>query len=260
MSLSDPLSLFSLEGRVVVVTGASSGIGRDLARGLAAVGARVVVAARRAQRLDALVAEIADAGGDALAVACDVTREADVDRLLATTLAERGRVDGLVNNAGITEVVAAEDEPVGSWQRVLDVNLNAVFLTCQRFGRQMLAQGSGNIVNVASILGLVGTGQIPQASYSASKGAVVNLTRELAAQWARKGVRVNAIAPGWFETEMTGDTWQDEGYQRWMRSRAPMGRTGGAHELIGALLYLASDASSFVTGHTLPVDGGWTIV
>ena len=124
----------------------------------------------------------------------------------------------------------------------------------------MLEQASGSVVNVSSILGLVGTGQVPQAGYAASKAAVVNLTRELAAQWARKGVRVNCIAPGWFETEMTSDSWDDEGSQKWMRSRAPMGRTGVAGELAGALLFFASQASSFVTGQTLAVDGGWTII
>jgi NAD(P)-dependent dehydrogenase (short-subunit alcohol dehydrogenase family) len=124
----------------------------------------------------------------------------------------------------------------------------------------MLEAGRGNIINVASILGLVGTGQIPQAAYAASKGAVVNLTRELAAQWARRGLRVNAIAPGWFESEMTGDMFSDDASHKWMSGRAPMGRHGHPGELDGALIFLASDASSFVTGQVIAVDGGWTIV
>ena len=260
MSPSSPSQLFSLESQVAVVTGASSGLGREFARHLAGAGASVVVAARRVERLASLVEELEAAGAQALAVQCDVSEESDVDALVAATLGRFGRVDVLVNNAGITNVVKAADEPLADFRRVVDTNLIGVFLCSQRFGRVMLEQASGSIVNVGSILGIVGTGQVPQASYAASKAAVGNLTRELAAQWARKGVRVNCIAPGWFETEMTGDTWDDESSQNWMRSRAPMGRTGESGELAGALLFFASRASSFVTGQTLAVDGGWTII
>ena len=170
-----------------------------------------------------------------------------------------GQVDVLVNNAGITEVVPAEDEPLDVWDRVVSVNLRAVFVCCQRFGRVMLAQERGVIVNVASMLGLVGSGQVPQSSYAASKGGVVNMTRELAAQWARRGVRVNCLAPGWFESEMTAEMFGEERSHVWMRRNTPMGRPGREGELIGAVLFLASDASSFVTGQTVAVDGGWTI-
>lgn len=259
MSLS-PESLFDLRGRVAVVTGASSGLGVTFARGLAAAGARVVLAARRKERLEALAAALATEGAEALAVPCDVSREADVDDLVARTLARFGRVDVLVNNAGTVHMGPAEEEPFARFREIVDVNLNGVFLCAQRVGRVMLAAGSGSIVNVASILGLVASGQVKQASYCASKGAVVNLTRELAAQWARRGVRVNALAPGWFESEMTADMFSDEGSMKWMRSRDPMGRAGREEELVGPLLFLASDASSYVTGQTLAVDGGWTIV
>jgi len=163
----------------------------------------------------------------------------------------------LVNNAGIGTPVPAEDEPVEDFRRVIDVNLNALFVLSQLVGRQMIEQGSGSIINIASILGLVASAPIKQASYTASKGAVVNLTRELAVQWARKGVRVNAIAPGWFPSEMTTLMWEDESANAYMKRNAPMGRGGEAHELDGALLYLASSASSYVTGHILAVDGGW---
>jgi len=258
--MHDPAKLFDLSGRVAVVTGASSGLGSQLARALCAAGAQVVVSARRKDRLDALVEELIDAGGSAAALACDVGVEADIDALADAVVGAHGHVDVLVNNAGITEVGPAEDEDAEVWRRVLSTNLDGVFFCAQRFGRVMLGQGSGSIINVASVLGLVGAGQIPQASYAASKGAVVNLTRELAAQWARRGVRVNAIAPGWFESEMTGDMFSDERSKKWMAGRTPMGRPGHEGELDGALLYLASDAASFVTGQILAVDGGWTIV
>ena len=189
-----------------------------------------------------------------------MSREEEVEGLVAETQRAFGAADVLVNNAGFTTVVAAEDQTAEDWRAHLDVNLTGVFLCAQRFGRQMLDAGHGNIVNVASVLGFVASGQIRQAAYAASKGGVVNLTRELAAQWARRGVRVNALAPGWFPTEMTADMFGDERSLGWMRSRTPLGRGGELEELIGPLLFLASDASSFVTGHVLTVDGGWTIV
>ena len=258
--MSDPTRAFRLDGKVAVVTGASAGIGDALARGLAGAGATVVATARRKDRLDALVAGIREAGGEALAVPGDLASDADVDRIAVETLDRFGRVDVLVNNAGFVEVVRAEDEPMKTFEAVLGVNLVGAFRCAQRFGREMLARGAGSIVNVASILGVVGVGQIPQASYAASKGGLVNLTRELAAQWARRGVRVNALAPAWFPSEMTADMFADERSQQWMKQRTPMGRPGRLDELVGPLLFLASDASSYVTGHVLLVDGGWTCV
>jgi NAD(P)-dependent dehydrogenase (short-subunit alcohol dehydrogenase family) len=199
-------------------------------------------------------------GAEALAVECDVAREADVDELVKRTLERFGSIDVLVNNAGISEVVPAEEEPLATFKRVLDVNLLGVFTCSQRAARVMLARGRGSIINIASIFGVVASGQIPQASYAATKGAVVNMTRELGAQWARKGVRVNAIAPGWFPSEMTEDMLSREKSLDWLRKRTPMGRPGRPTELSGALLLLASDASSFMTGQTLVVDGGWTSI
>jgi NAD(P)-dependent dehydrogenase (short-subunit alcohol dehydrogenase family) len=166
----------------------------------------------------------------------------------------------LVNNAGMVDAEPAIDEPLDTFKDVIDVNLVAPFALAQRAARAMLENGGGTIVNVASILGLRGVGQIPQAGYAASKGGIVNLTRELGAQWARKGIRVNAIAPGWFESEMTSDMFAEESGHKWVARRAPMGRHGKEGELDGALLFLASDASSYVTGHILAVDGGWTSV
>jgi NAD(P)-dependent dehydrogenase (short-subunit alcohol dehydrogenase family) len=221
----DPLAAFRLDGRVAIVTGASSGLGARFARVLAAAGARVVLAARRLDRLEALAGELADA----LPVACDL---------------------------------ADADAPVDTFRGVLEVNLVAPFALAQLSARAMVeTEKGGTIVNIGSLWGLVGVGQIPMASYAASKGGLVNLTRELAAQWARKGVRVNALAPGWFRTEMTeGRMFGDERSERWIRSRTPMGRGGDDHELDGALLFLAGDASSYVTGQVLCVDGGWTAI
>jgi NAD(P)-dependent dehydrogenase (short-subunit alcohol dehydrogenase family) len=252
----DPLARFRLDGRVVLLTGASSGIGEHLAHVLHAAGSNLVLAARRADRLEALAAKL----DGSVPVVCDVSRDQDLERLVGVALDRHGRVDVLVNNAGTADPVPAEDEPSEMFREVLAVNLTAVFVLTQLVGRHMLERGSGVVVNVASVLGLVASGQIPQAGYVASKGGLANLTRELAAQWARRGVRVNALAPAWFHTEMTDVMFADEGGRRWIRRNTPMGRPGELHELDGALLFLASDASTYVTGQVLAIDGGWTAV
>ena len=245
--------MFRLDGQVAIVTGASSGLGARFAEVLRGAGASVVVAARRVDRLEELAARI-----DALAVACDVSRPEQVEALVAATMERFGRVDVLVNNAGISTTGPAEDEPLEGFRDVMEVNVNGLFHLTQLVARHMLVAGSGSVVNIASMLGLVAGTPIKQASYCASKGAVVNLTRELGAQWARKGVRVNAIAPGWFPTEMTADMVDDDRSTAFVTSNCPMGRYGEPHELDGALLFLASAASSYCTGQILTVDGGWT--
>ncbi|CAN5594861.1 MAG: SDR family NAD(P)-dependent oxidoreductase [Iamia sp.] len=253
---ADPSMLFRLDGRTALVTGASAGLGERFARVLHSAGATVVVAARRVDRLDALVDEL---GERAVAVACDVSVEADLVALAeAAAEVAGGSVDVLVNNAGIGRPQPAETEPFEVFREVVDVNLNGLFRLTQLVAGPMLAARRGTIVNVASMLGQVAATPIKQASYCASKGAVVNLTRELGCQWARKGVRVNALAPGWFASEMTADMWDDEASQQFVASTCPMGRRGDPHELDGALLFLASDASTYVTGQILTVDGGWT--
>ena len=250
----DTLAHFRLDGQISIVTGASGGLGARFSRVLHAAGSTVVLTARRLDRLEVLAADLPGS----LAVACDVSVDADLERLAATTIERFGRIDVLVNNAGIGTPMPAEDEPIEHFRRVVDVNLNALFLLSQLVGRQMIAQGHGSIVNIASMLGLVASAPIKQASYTASKGAVVNLTRELGAEWGRKGVRVNAIAPGWFPSDMTNEMFGDESSMSFVRRNSPMGRGGEEHELDGVLLFLAGSASSYVTGQTIAVDGGWT--
>ncbi len=250
----DPLTPFRLDGRVAVVTGASSGLGERFARVLDAVGARVVVTARRADRLEALAATMRQP----IVVPADLSSPEDRQRLIARTLDVGGRLDVLVNNAGVGVATALEDETLDWFRTVMEVNVTAAWHLA-KLGRDALIDGGGGaIVNVASMLGQVGSTPVKQASYCASKGAVINMTRELALQFARRGVRVNALCPGWFPSEMTAGMESDEGAQRFIDTNTPMRRMGDAHELDGALLLLASDAGSFITGQTLTVDGGWT--
>jgi NAD(P)-dependent dehydrogenase (short-subunit alcohol dehydrogenase family) len=240
---------------VAIVTGASGGLGERFARVLHADGADVVAVARREERLAALAASL----GERLhPVTCDVAAGPDRERMVAGVLADHGRIDVLVNNAGIGLGGPAEDEPLEQFRAVFEVNVIGLFHLCQLVGRPMLEAGRGCIVNVASVLGLVAASPINQASYCASKGAVVNLTRELAAQWARRGVRVNALAPGWFPSEMTAGMWEDERTARFVDRNTPMGRTGRVEELDDALRFLTAGTNGFYTGQVLTVDGGWT--
>jgi hypothetical protein len=251
----DPTRLFRLDGRVAVVTGASSGIGNRFARVLHGAGAHVVVTARRADRLAALAEDL---GRRVSVVAADLADEAARQRVVEEAMAVHGRIDVLVNNAGYSSPGPAEDEPLEQFRRTMELNVAAPFHLSQLAGRHMIAAGRGSIVNVASVLGLVGAAPVKEASYCASKGALVNLTRALGAEWARKGVRVNAIAPGWFPTEMTQEQmFDDRSGLDFIERNTPMGRGGGLDELDGALLFLAGDAASFVTGQILAVDGGW---
>jgi len=252
--------MFDLTNRVAVVTGASSGLGAQFADALAEQGAHVALLARRVDRLESHAAEIRKKGGRALPVACDVTDTADLKRALAAILKEFGTVDILVNNAGRSKGQPAENTPDEDWKAVVDLNLNALFFCCREFGREMIKRGYGRIINIASVYGAVGNLFSPTAAYHASKGGVINLTRALGAEWAKTGVTVNAIGPGFFASELTGAFVESENFLGNVEKYCPMGRIGHPKELNGALVYLASEESSYSTGSTIFVDGGWTAI
>ena len=250
--------LFTLAGKTAVVTGASSGLGVTFANVLAGAGARVVLAARRKEKLESVAQEIQKAGGQTLAVTCDVGDAQQVEAAAEEAWKKFGRVDIVVNNAGVAAEAGMmpENVPTEFYEQTVRVNLVGTWNCCRSFGSRMLGDGKGgSIINIASIAGLAGVRDLAPA-YQATKGAVLNLTRNLACSWADRRVRVNAIAPGWFPSEMTDDFLRLPGAKRWVEEAAPMGRMGKPMELAGALVFLASDASSFVTGHTLVVDGG----
>jgi NAD(P)-dependent dehydrogenase (short-subunit alcohol dehydrogenase family) len=253
-----PQSKPGLQDRVVVVTGASAGLGRHFVSTLHAAGAKLVVTARRAERL----AELADDLGDQRleCVPGDLTDPDFPSELMARAVKRFGRLDVLVNNAGITHVDPAESETTESFMEILAVNLVAPFACCREAFPYLRDAGGGSIINVGSVLGIVGIGRIPQASYCAAKGGVVNLTRELAAQWARHNIRVNCLAPGWFPSEMTHQLMTDERSMRYIQRTVPLGRPGQLEELDGLLLLLADGAGTYLTGQTIAVDGGWTTV
>ncbi len=253
----DPFAGFRLDGQVALVTGASSGLGTRFARVLDAAGARVALAARRADRLERLADELTDA----IVVPCDLSDPAQQAQLVPTVLEAGGRLDVVVNNAGRSEPMRALDEPIEHFRATVELNLVAPFAISQAAAAAMAERSiEGRIVNVVSIYALAGIGRIPEAGYSASKGGLASLTRELAAQWARRTIRVNALAPGWFESEMTTAMFTDPRLVDWIADKTPLRRAGDPHELDGALLFLASAASSYVTGIVLPVDGGWTAI
>ena len=237
-----------LAGLTTIVTGASSGIGEGVAARFVTEGATVFAASRRPVTLDGVTW-----------VETDVADAASCDALIAAAVGATGRLDTIVNNAGVQVEKPIENTTDDDYDLVMNVNVRGVFNCCRAAVRQMATHPSGgSIINIGSILGEVGGGKLRVPGYAAAKGGLHNLTRELASQWGRKGGRVNAIAPGWFETEMNDAMFSDGGGQAYMEAGAAMGRPGIEGELDGAMLYLASDASSFVTGHVLQVSGGWT--
>ncbi|MGY1821090.1 SDR family NAD(P)-dependent oxidoreductase [Geodermatophilus sp. SYSU D00079] len=246
------LDMFRLDGRVAIVTGASSGLGAVFARALAEAGCDVALGARREDRLAGTRAAVEAAGRRAITVRTDVSLPEDCQGLVDATMAEFGRVDVLVNNAGVGTAVPATRETPEQFRSVIDVNLNGCYWMAQAAARVM--QPGSSIVNISSILGLTTAG-LPQAAYAASKAGLIGLTRDLAQQWTgRKGIRVNALAPGFFESEMTDQ--YPEGYIEAQLSRVLAGRKGDPDELAAALVFLVSDAGGYVTGTTLPVEGG----
>jgi NAD(P)-dependent dehydrogenase (short-subunit alcohol dehydrogenase family) len=254
MSQVPLLDLFRLDGKVAIVTGASSGLGVAFAEGLAEAGADIAICARRADRLKETKARVEEIGRRCVAVEADVSKPEDCHRVVDETVDGLGRVDVLVNNAGIGTAVPATREQPDEFRKVIDINLNGSYWMAQAVARAMSEDGGGSIVNIGSVLGSTTAG-LPQAAYASSKAAIIGLTRDLAQQWTgRKGIRVNALAPGFFASEMTEQ--YPDGYLDQMKWRIPAGRTGDPRELTAALLFLASDASSYVTGALLPVDGG----
>jgi hypothetical protein len=246
----------TLAGKVVVVTGASSGLGAQLARALADAGALPVLAARRAERLEELVQGLPQ--GDA--IACDVTSAVDRERLVTQVLEHHGRIDGLVNNAGMGATAPALKTPASTFARVLDLNLVAPYALSCLVAEHMRDGGGKSIVNVASVMGLRSLGEVPDAAYVASKAGLIGLTRELASQWGRYGIRVNAVAPGFFASEMTTDLGADaDSFPDWLTAQTPLRRGGRPGELDASILFLLGDRSSFVTGHVLTVDGGLAV-
>jgi len=245
-----------LRDRVVIVTGASAGLGEQLGRALAARGAVPVLAARRAGRLRALAEEIPLAE----VITCDVTREADREQLIQTVIERYGRIDGLVNNAGIGAPGPALRTPADTFAKVLDLNLVAPYALSCLVARYMRNGGGRSIVNVASVMGVRSVAQIADAAYVASKAGLIGLTRELASQWGRYGIRVNAVAPGFFATDMTAGLAADaESFPDWLTEQIPLGRGGRAGELDQSVLFLLGPGSGFVTGHVLTVDGGMAV-
>jgi NAD(P)-dependent dehydrogenase (short-subunit alcohol dehydrogenase family) len=251
--------LFDLSGRVAVVTGAGSGLGAVFAEALAEAGVSVVCVGRRLERVQQTAHRLSEIGRQSLAISADVTDEAAVTAMIAQTIERFGTLDILVNNAGTAVVGPPETISLADWKRVVDVNLTGVFLCAREAAKVMIAAGTGGrIINIASILGAVASEPVPAAAYDATKGAVVNLTRDLAVHWAPKGILVNAIGPAYFPSEMTEGFLALPEMRREIERRTPLGRIGRPEELKGAVVFFASDASSYVTGQTLYVDGGWT--
>jgi gluconate 5-dehydrogenase len=255
--VTSPSELFDLSGRVAIVTGGGSGIGRQMATGLAEVGANLVLCARKPERCEQAAAELErELGIRALGMPCDVRDPAQVQAVVDRTKAELGSVDVLVNNAGTSWGAPAEDHPLEGWQKVIDVNLTGVFLFAQAAGRVMIDQGGGKIVNIASVAAFGGAPPelMNAVAYNASKGGVVSFTRDLATKWAEHGINVNAIAPGWFPTDMNRvllDAQPDP-----YLDHIPLRRFGGPDDLKGAVVFLSSSASDYVTGQVVVVDGG----
>lgn len=253
--MARPDQLFSLTGKVALVTGASSGLGEEFARTLAGAGARVVATARRLDRLEELAKEI-----DGLVpLRCDISREDELYTLVERAHAEAGLIDVLVNNAGIVgDVMPAHKVSRESFEEVLGVNLVAPMRLSALVLSDMRQRGGGSIISTASISGVVAIGKLPQAAYVASKSGLVGLTRELAVEWARYGVRVNAIAAGYFQSEMTSAMFAVPELEAWVEDNTPLRHRGVPQDFAGTLLLLASDAGRYITGQTLVVDGGWT--
>jgi gluconate 5-dehydrogenase len=255
MNAFDPI--FDISNKTIIVTGASSGLGASFSEILAERGANVVITARRLDRLNKLEQKLTNKGLSVLSIPCDVTKSTDVAKMIAKTEHEFGSLDVMINNAGLSadESSVPENMTDDMFSETIDVNLKGLWYCCREAGQRMLKNGNGSIINISSVAGLKGMRGVPTA-YQTTKGAVVTLTQSLAANWADRGVRVNAIAPGWFKSELTMGLLRNKVFKERLNSNSPMGRIGKIQELYGVLLLLSSDASSFITGETISVDGG----
>ena len=250
--------LFDLSGRTAVVTGGSRGLGEEMAEGLAEAGASLMICARRQQWLGPTIENFRARGFKVAGMICDVATPSEVQDVVDTTIERFGKIDILINNAGISWAAEPESMPLDKWQKVIDTNLTGTFLFSQAAGKEMLKQQSGCIINIASIAGMVGSVSTSHwAGYAASKAGIIGLTRELAATWARNGIRVNAIAPGYFHSRLADPAIVHAEPQ--IKATSPIPRVGNTGELKGAAVFLASDAASYITGQTIVVDGGRTI-
>lgn len=246
-----------LTGKVAVVTGASSGLGRAYAKALAENGAKVAAMARRTERLEDLKKEIEAAGGECLPVTMDVTKESMVIDGVKKVVDHFGTIDILINNAGAIKVVPTVDLALADWQKVVDISLTGYFLMARECGKVMIKNNYGRVINTASMFGLIAGQHMPNLAYNATKGAVPNFTRSLAQEWAEYNITVNAIAPGMFPSEMMV---MENSTLALLKNRCPIGRPGNVEELLGQMLLFASEASSYTTGQTIAIDGGWTAV
>lgn len=246
-----------LTGKVAVVTGASSGLGRAYAKALAENGAKVAALARRTERLEDLKKEIEAIGGECLPVTMDVTKEAMVVDGVKKIVDHFGTIDILINNAGAIKVVPTVDLALADWQKVVDISLTGYFLMARECGKVMIKNNYGRVINTASMFGLIAGQHMPNLAYNATKGAVPNFTRSLAQEWAEYNITVNAIAPGMFPSEMMV---MEDSTLALLKNRCPIGRPGNVEELLGQMLLFASETSSYTTGQTIAIDGGWTAV
>ncbi len=251
---------FDLRGRCSIVTGAAMGLGKAMAEALAEAGSDIVIADINMEAAEATAAELSRIGTRVTAMRCDVTNPDQAEQLSESVLETFGRIDVLINNAGIAKHVKIEDMKIEDWRTIMDVNLNSVFIMSQIVGRVMIRQKRGSIINIASMSGLIVNTPQCQCAYNVSKAGVIMLTKSLASEWAEHGIRVNSIAPGYMKTELTRPYFEGNGemVQRWM-DLSPMKRPGTPDELQGIALYLASDSSSFVTGAVFSIDGGYTV-
>lgn len=251
-------AMFSLTGKTAVVTGGSVGLGAQMATALAEAGANVVVAARKIERCTEMCNKLEKHGVKAIAIACDASKEEDCRNLVDATVKEFGTLDILVNNAGISWVADSLNFPMDKWQKVMNLNLNGTFQLAAMAARTMKAQGGGKIINVASIGGLGGDypENVDSVPYTASKGAVLAMTKDLAVKWARHGINVNAICPGWFPTSMNDKLLESQAHR--LLPRIPIGRYGGSEDLKGLIVFLSSPASDYITGQYIVADGGQT--